>query len=901
MKKVLFLFFFALGSVASLGQTTFSYTYLDKTLYYEIIDAVNHTCGAVYDSSYADLSGSLVIPESVVFNNESYSVVELMRKNNKGLFEDVKGLTSVLIPNSVTRIGDNAFAGCGLTSVTIGKSVTYIGNFAFSGCNLTSVIIKAVEAPTTEFGTFDYEDKDFPLYVPHGSVDAYKNAGFWSWFKNIQESTYNLYYEFDDESHTATIYGEEYSYKSVPISYWGTTDELSIPSTIDYNNVKYQVTAIGNTAFNHRSDIITAVIPNSVTSIDNLAFCECTNLTSVTIPNSVTSIGNRAFQRCRSLTSVTIPNSVTSIGEFTFDGCWSLSDVTIGNSVTSIGEFAFDGCVSLPSLTIPNSVTSIGQYAFDGVPIVIYGGSATGSSWGAIHHYGALQDGIYYKDYDKTIVASYVPGLTEVDIPEGVLQIADNAFKSNNTITSITFPNSLTIIGNSAFMSCSGLTSVVIPNSVTSIGNSAFNDCSGLTSLTIGNSVTSIGISAFEDCTNLTSVTIPNSVTSIGTKAFGWCSKLASLTLGNSVTSIGYMAFYKCSFPSLTIPNSVRSIGEDAFYYCTNLTSLVMGKSVTDIGRYAFFNAHIKTVYNLSGLSIEKGSYDNGAVALLANRVVNCTTTGSGVNVVAQIPDTYSFVDVEDDVETHIPESSVPTNFIYNDGDSWKARNIVLTDCQDAFETSIPFTADKANYGREMPNEWGTICLPFSVTTDEDDDYEFYTLASYDESEGILTVQKVTGTLAAGTPALVRRGEESGISIAQGNTTFATAPQNVSNCGSLTLQGTYETTTLDGTGYIIANNKFWWLDDLRSQTGVYGIKLAPFRAWIASSIPSNAKALSIAISDEDTIISAVETIKALTEGEVEYYDINGRRMPGLQKGLNIIKTNNGETRKVIVK
>ena len=610
MKKVLFLLFFALGSVASLGQTTFSYTSYGNTLYYEIIDAVNHTCGAVYDNSYADLSGNLIIPESVTYNDESYSVVELMHKN-KGLFEGVKGLTSVSIPNSVTSIGDNAFDNCdGLTSVTIGKSVTYIGNFAFQGCNLTSLTIKAVEAPKTEFGTFDNGQTDFPLYVPQGCVDAYKHAGFWAWFTNIQESTYELYYEFDDENHTATVYGDKRLY-FVAISHSGFSDELSIPSTIDYNNEKYQVTTIGNSAFENHADIITAVIPNSVTSI-----------------------GNWAFEKCYSLTSVTIPNSVTSIGDNAFDGCESLTSVTIGNSVTSIGKSAFYGCSDLTNVVIPNSVTSIGKYAFYRVPIVVYGGSATGSPWGAKLHYSALQDGIYYQDYDKTIVAASVPGLTEVDIPEGVLQIADNVFLSNKALTRITFPNSLTSIGNSVFKYCHNLTSVTIPNSVTRIGNSAFFECVSLT--------------------------------------------------------------------SLTIPNSVTSIGEDAFYRCNSLTSVVIGKSVTNIGNYAFFNTYFKTVYNLSGLSIEKGSKDNGFVAWRANRVVNCTTTGSGANAIAQIPDTYSFVDVEDDVETHIPESSIPTNFIYNDGGSWKAKNIVLTDCQDAFETYTPFTADKANYSREI-------------------------------------------------------------------------------------------------------------------------------------------------------------------------------------------------------
>ena len=179
-----------------------------------------------------------------------------------------------------------------------------------------------------------------------------------------------------------------------------------------------------------------------VTSIGYEAFYNCTGLTSVTIPNSVTSIGSEAFYGCTGLTSVTIPNSVTSIGQSAFYSCSGRTSVTIGNSVTSIGDLAFYGCSGLTSVTIPNSVTSIRSFAFS---------------------------------------------------------------------------------------LCTSLTSVDIPNSVTSIGNYAFYFCSGLTSVTIGNSVTSIGDRTFYGCVNLTSVTIPKSVTSIENFAFYACTGLTSV------------------------------------------------------------------------------------------------------------------------------------------------------------------------------------------------------------------------------------------------------------------------------------------------------------------------------------------------------------------------------------
>lgn len=165
--------------------------------------------------------------------------------------------------------------------------------------------------------------------------------------------------------------------------------------------------------------------------------------------------------------------------------------------------------------------------------------------------------------------------MTQVTIPNSVIEIGPRAFWDCSSLTQVTIPNSVSVIGTSAFWSCTSLTQVTIPNSVTNIGGSAFQYCSGLTQVTIPNSVTEIGQDAFYSCNSLTQVTIPNSVTNIGARAFSDCTSLTQVTIPNSVTDIKAGTFYGCtSLTQVTIGRSVTSIGKSAFIKCDALTTI---------------------------------------------------------------------------------------------------------------------------------------------------------------------------------------------------------------------------------------------------------------------------------------------------------------------------------------
>ena len=245
----------------------------------------------------AECHGNLVIPEEVTYCRHTYKVTSI------GCSAFSSDLTSITIPNSVTRIGSEAFRGCkNLTSITLSKNVTSIGSKAFLGCD-------GLDSIKVESGNTKYDSRD----------------------------NCNAIIETANDTLIAGC------------------KNTVIPKS---------VTRIGAFAFGNCRSLTSIVIPNSVTSIGDYAFWECSGLTSITIPNSVTSIGNHAFEFCYSLSSITIPNSVTSIASYAFSYCRGLTSVTIPNSVTSIDVYAFFFCSSLTSVIIPKSVTSIGYCAF---------------------------------------------------------------------------------------------------------------------------------------------------------------------------------------------------------------------------------------------------------------------------------------------------------------------------------------------------------------------------------------------------------------------------------------------------------------------------------------------------------------------------------------------------------
>jgi hypothetical protein len=468
------------------------------------------------DAYECNILRSVIIPGSVTVIGEcafyecsnlaSVTIPSSVTTIGDRAFYECRSLSSITLPHAVTTIGDGVFYNCSaLTSVDIPNLVTTIGKSAFGGCRgLTSVTIPASVTMIDEgaFGSCTgLTSVAIPASVTHLDSRAFISC---SRLVAIHVDTANPVYASDGN----ILYNKD---KTVLLAY--PAGKGGHPFVVPTG-----VTGIGEYAFSGCSALTSVIIGNSVTAIGNWAFSGCSALTSAVIGHSVTAIGNWAFSDCSVLTSVDIPSSVTSIGNGSFTNCRALTSIDIPSSVTTIGYIAFSGCSSLTSVTIPHSVTTVDHHAF-----------------------------------------YYCSALTSVDIPSSITTIEEGVFDGCRSLTSVTIPASVTTIRNGAFGGCSTLTSVTIPASVTAIGYNAFFNCSLLAAIHVntGNPAyaSDDGVLYNEDKTMLLtyplgkggkSFAIPTTVTGISSFAFMDCSDLMSVAIPGSVTWIGDCAFIRC-------------------------------------------------------------------------------------------------------------------------------------------------------------------------------------------------------------------------------------------------------------------------------------------------------------------------------------------------------------------
>ena len=231
-------------------------------------------------------------------------------------------------------------------------------------------------------------------------------------------------------------------------------------------------------------------------------------------------------------------------------------------------------------------------------------------------------------------------------------------------------------------------------------------------------------------------------------------------------------------------------------------------------------------------------------------------------------------------------------------------EDLTLADGED-FKDYEPFISKTISYSRDIPkgSTWGTLCLPFAIDQSQVKECKFYSLTGID-NDCITLESYEEGIIPAGTPVLFKMNEgKTSLSLSASNAEIATAPtvagtnKDVNLVGSFTKIGGKDNKGLADTDYIIGKDKFWRVSDLDGGNRV-GIK--PMRAYIHPATASQARAVMLSIGKGDGT-TAIDNLNAISnDANAEYYDANGRRTNGLQKGLNIVKRGS-KTYKIMVK
>ena len=606
-------------------------------------------------------------------------------------FSGCSNLTSVTIPNSVTSIGGYAFKNCsGLTSVTIPNSVTSIGREAFYNCSGLATIVSEIKTPfEIESITEKYS---VTLIVPAGTKAAYQSTAGWSIFTNTVDVGEGGFAgcRFENVGICYTI-GENNT-ASLTFANRFISGAFIIPSQVELNGKKYDVTSIGESAFSGCSGLTSVTIPNSVTFIGREAFMNCSGLTSMIVNCSPTTIGYSPFDGCTQIEEVSFDcETVTSL----FSGLSSIKKVTLSEKIKTIGSYAFSGCSGLISVTIPNSVTSIDRYAFRdcyGLNSVIIGSgilsidsyafyntnlkktiwltntppSGYSNASGMVNYVSNdqfnISNKVVYKYLSSNFVVDgirYVPVSPSDRTCDAIDCIYDESAENINVGETVTNKSvTLTVmkvnpytcygnkhikevklslggeIGDYAFYGCAGLNTATVSNKG-SIGAYAFQSCPALETATISNQG-DIGTSAFQACSALTTATI-NNQGDIGQKAFYECSLLDAVELGRNVISIGSYVFSGCSkLKGIVIPDAVNALGSYAFQNCAVMTSAKTGNGIETIDEYTFSGCSSLNEINIGSKVKTINRYAFSGCVALPSITIPQAVTNIGNNVFSE-------------------------------------------------------------------------------------------------------------------------------------------------------------------------------------------------------------------------------------------------------------------------
>ena len=513
------------------------------------------------------------------------------------------------------------------------------------------------------------------------------------------------------------------------------------------------------------------------------------------------------------------------------------------------------------------------------------------------------------------------------------------------TITGLEYLNTWNVTDMGyMFYGCSALTSLDVTHFNTAkVTNMSymFSSCVALTSLDVTkfNTANVTNMSGmFYSCKTLTSLDVSKfntvNVTNM-LQMFSGCSKLTSLDVSKfntvNVTNMKNM-FSMCKLTSLDVTNfnteKVTNM-RDMFYKCSQLTSLDVTnfntEKVTIMGGM-FSGCVVLTSLDVTKFNTEKVTNMNrmfsGCKALTTIYASDKFVTGQvtdGSNMFSICTNLKGFIDCKNNSDkTDHTYANYKTGYftklvgkngdekIGAAGETLATDNLVLDDSKD-FVAYEPFAAKAASYSRKMKEgtTWATLCLPFEVSLD-DQNFRAFKLLSADDVTRTVELEEIEGSIAAGTPVIIKMKDgATKLDFTVANKEIANEVKTAETAnGNYQLQGLYTqkefSKDTDNNCYIVKGDKLMNPAKLLDKTATQFVGSKPFRAYMAdnSSAPAaGARMFSISVGGSTT---AIEQLETTADSKAEYYDLQGRRLQNLQKGVNIVKRG-GKTMKVIIK
>ena len=689
------------ATIKSIGDGAFSYSTIEEVDFGQITGhecelgmlAFSH-CGnlkEVWLSGYTPRINRRTFVDCTAL--EKVTIPGGVKEIGEAAFENCTKLKDLQIGSDVTTIGNYAFHNCSaLSSLTIPESVTSIGGYAFAYCTSLYEIYNLNNSPQTITANV-FEGltlSNINLYVPPTRKSAYEAKDVWKNF-NVKESKAvvgGLCYMVKPATRTAQLTFDEL----IPMPYAGLSGKVTVPASIIYNNVSYDVTEIGNYAFQGNTTITEIVLPEGIKTIGADCFERMTKLTKVNIPQTVESI----FRFESSGNGITQNESNYRGGLLIIDNCLLkvkkdlTGQVDVPEGTRLVAGNAFCGCKELTRISLPETVTEVGPYAFESC-----------KKLGEINLPKGLK--VIHKG---TFNSCETLGTSTLTLPESLLEIEDYSFWKTVRLTELRFPEGLRKIGDQAFWQ-SGLKRIWLPESVESIGAWAFADLTVLEEVHLAApdpSAITLGNGVFDSAPAGAKLYVPYGSRTLYESAPQWSAftieednpcidgfyyvldkvnQTATLTYETyeedgaynhtnysrlnttewtipaqvvqdgqvyAVTAIGDYAFANTNVEQINLPEGIESIGTSAFDGNGSLKRVILPSTLTSIGQFAFYECRsLSVIYNNAAQPLDikdKGVFADG---------------------------TYGRLDVGN-IELYVPFGSEE---LYAAADEWKDFNIV--------------------------------------------------------------------------------------------------------------------------------------------------------------------------------------------------------------------------------